>query len=177
MGGTIAQRFALEHPDRLLSLSLHSTLGRVSQASKLKFDIQLHLLRKLEVVDVLMSLAPMIWSEKTLSERRHLIEAFREERRKKGIPVSAEVYRLQLQAIAEADFLPHLGGIRVPVLVTAGADDGLIPAFESRLIHKAIPGSEYHVFSGCGHASSIENPRGFNTVSLRFLRRHGGVAP
>ncbi len=174
MGGAIAQRFALDHPGRLLSLSLHSTLGRVSSLTRLKFDTQLYLLQKLEVVDVLMSLAPMIWAERTLSERRHIIEAFRSARREKGLPVGKEVYRLQAQALLGADFLPRLGEIRVPVLVTAGAEDGLIPAHESRLIHKAIPGSEYHLFAGCGHASTMENSRGFNAVSLKFLKKHGG---
>jgi 3-oxoadipate enol-lactonase len=174
MGGAIAQRFALDHPDRLISLSLHSTMGRASALAKLKFDTQLRLLEKVEVVDVLMSLAPMIWSERTLSEKRHIIEAFRSRRGKKGLPVGKEVYALQARALMTVDFLPRLGEIRAPTLVTAGADDGLVPAFESRLIHKAIPGSEYHVFSGCGHASSIENSRGFNAVSIKFLKGHGG---
>ncbi len=176
MGGAVAQRFAIDHPDRLVSLSLHSTLGRTSSLSKLKFDTQLYLLKKLDVVDVLMSLAPMIWSERTLSERRYIIEAFRATRGKKGLPVDKGVYSLQAKALMSVDWLSRLGEIKAPVLITAGADDGLIPAFESRLIHKAIPGSEYHVFSGCGHASSIENSRGFNSVSIKFLKRHGGKA-
>jgi pimeloyl-ACP methyl ester carboxylesterase len=123
-----------------------------------------------------MSIAPMIWSERTLSQRPRVIEAFRAARRERGLQVSKEVYRLQATALLTADFLPRLGEISVPVLVTAGAEDGLIPTGESRLIHRAIPGSELHVFAGCGHASSIETTRGFNTVSLRFLQKNRGRA-
>jgi pimeloyl-ACP methyl ester carboxylesterase len=176
MGGAIAQRFAIDHPERLLSLSLHSTLGRINAHSKLKFDVQLYLLQKLEVMDVQMSIAPMIWSEETLSRRFHIIEEFRAARRNAGTPASKEAYRLQILALMGMDTFPQLGGIRVPVLVTAGADDGLIPPSESALVHKAIPGSEYHVFKGCGHATTVENARGFNTVSLKFLKRCGGMA-
>ncbi|MFH2115980.1 MAG: alpha/beta fold hydrolase [Spirochaetota bacterium] len=174
MGGAIAQRFAIDHPDRLLSLSLHSTMGRINAQTKLKFDVQLYLLQKLEVMDVQMSIAPMIWSEETLSKRYHIIEAFRAARKDAGPPAGKEVYRLQILALLGMDSFPGLGEIRVPVLVTAGADDGLVPASESALIHKAIPGSQFHVFRGCGHAATVENTRGFNTVSLKFLKRCGG---
>lgn len=176
MGGAIAQRFAIDYPDRLLSLSLHSTLGRVNAHSKLKFDVQLYLLQKLEVMDVQMSLAPMIWSGETLAKRFHVIEEFRAARKNSGPGASKEAYRLQALALLGMDSFPRLGEIKVPVLVTAGADDGLIPSSESVLIHKAIPGSQYHVFRGCGHATTIENTRGFNAVSLKFLKRCGGTA-
>ncbi len=176
MGGAIAQRFAIDHPGRLLSLSLHSTYARINAHTKLKFDVQLYLLQKLEVMDVQMSIAPMIWSEETLTKRFHIIEAFRAARKNAGPLASKETYRLQSLALLGMDFYPRLGEIRVPVLVTAGADDGLVPAAESALVHKAIPGSEYHVFRGCGHATTVENTRGFNTVSLKFLKRCGGTA-
>lgn len=174
MGGVIAQAFALSHPQRMVSLSLHSTFARVNGKMRCRFETELFLLKKVEVIDVLTSLAPLIWSERTLSERSHIIENFRASRKTKGMPVSKEVYELQGQAIMKTDFLSRLGQITVPVLITTGTDDGLVPPEESRLIHKAIPGSEYHLFSGCGHAVTFENPRGFNLVSLRFLRKHGG---
>ena len=176
MGGAIAQRLALDHPGRLLSLSLHSTLARMSARSRLRFETQLQLLEKVEVLDVLMSLAPMIWSERTLTERFHVIEAFRAARKEGGEIVSKEVYRLQLRALLGTDLLSRLGEIPVPVLVTAGADDLLIPPAESRLIHEAIPASRYHVFAGCGHATTMENARGFNMVSLDFLKKQAGRA-
>lgn len=176
MGGVIAQAFALRHPERLLSLSLHSTFARVTGKMRAQFETELYLLGKLEVGDVLMSLAPLIWAERTLTERRHIIEKFRADRRLTGIAVGKEVYGLQAKLVMRVDYLSELGRIEVPVLVTTGLDDGLIPPEESRLIHKAIPGSILRVFPGCGHAVTAENPRGFNTVSLRFLRELGGGA-
>jgi len=174
MGGAIAQAFALRHPERMLSLSLHSTFARVNGKMRARFENEVYLAGKLEVGEVLMSLAHMIWAERTFTERFHVIEAFRNARKKTGVPISREVFRLQGEAILRVNYLPRLGEIRVPVLVTTGDDDGLIPPEESRLIHKAIPGSSLHVFRDCGHAVTMENRRGFNTVSLRFLKRCSG---
>jgi len=175
MGGVIAQAFALRHPERLLSLSLHSTFARVTGKMRAQFETELYLLGKLEVGDVLRSLAPLIWAERTLTERRHIIEKFRSNRKTTGIAVDARVYELQARLVLGVDYLAELGRIYVPVLVTTGQDDGLVPPEESRLIHNAIPGSRLKVFPGCGHAVTIENPQGFNTVSLRFLKAQKGA--
>ena len=176
MGGVVAQAFALGYPERTVSLSLHSTFARVTGKMRAQFETELYLLGKLEVGDVLMSLAPLIWSERTLTERRYIIEKFRSDRRSAGIAVDRNVYGLQARLVLGVDYLGRLGGIKVPVLVTTGLDDGLVPPEESRLIHKAIPGSTLRVFPGCGHAVTAENPRGFNTVSLRFLKELRGRA-
>lgn len=176
MGGVIAQAFALRHPARLLSLSLHSTFARLTGKMRAQFETELYLLERLEVEDVLRSLAPLIWAERTLTERRYIIEKFRNDRRSAGIAVDKEVYGLQVRLVLKVDYLSRLGSIKVPVLVTTGLDDGLVPPEESHLIHEAIPGSWLKVFRDCGHAVTVENPRGFNTVSLRFLRAQEGKA-
>ncbi len=170
MGGVVAQRFALDHPDRLLSLSLHSTFARTGPLQRIAFETQILLAGKLDVADVLASLAPLVWSEYTLVHRRDVIERFRESRRRHGVPIGREVYSLQARALCRVDLLPLLGSISVPTLITAGARDLLVPAAASRAIHRAVPGSGYHEFRNCGHAPLVENARGFNTVSLRFLR-------
>ena len=59
--------------------------------------------------------------------------------------------------------------IRVPTLVTAGADDILVPSSESRTIHDCIAGSTYHEFEGCGHASNIEDFENFNRIQSAFF--------
>lgn len=174
MGGVIAQQFALDYPERLLTLSLHSTWARISEKTRLKFETQLYFLPKVPVSDVQFMLAPMIWAERTLKDRIYIIEAFRERKKMNPVLISSEVYRFQVLACLSTDFMHTLDRIHVPVLITAGAEDGLIPPSESRMIHKAIPGSEFHLFQDCGHASNTENWRGFNIISLKFLKGHGG---
>jgi pimeloyl-ACP methyl ester carboxylesterase len=176
MGGAIAQMFALKYPRKALSLSLHSTIARTGELFRAKLQAQVELLKKLEVHELLFSLAPWIWSEETLRDRPATIESFRAFRKACGLAVSKEVYRMQAIALMEFDVAARLCEIAVPVLVTAGADDILIPPSESRRIHDAIAGSEFQVFPGCGHASLVEKPEQFNAVSLGFLRAAGRTA-
>jgi 3-oxoadipate enol-lactonase len=174
MGGAIALHFALTYPRKVISLSLHSTIARTSALFRLKLATQVELLKKLEVRELLLSLAPWIWSEETLVHRRAVIESFRALRTARGLGLTREAYLLQAAALMEFDVLARLKELAVPVLVTAGSEDALIPPGESRLIHDAVIGSEFHVFPGCGHASLMENADQFNDVSLGFLGRNGG---
>lgn len=174
MGGIIAQAFALNFPDKTISLSLHSTFSRMTGKMYAQFQSKLNLLEKMAVADVQMSLAPLIWSERTLTARKYIIENFRRERINNPIFVSKEVYSLQINLLLSTNYLSQLSNIKAPVLVTTGKDDGLIPPQESHLIHNAIPHSKLCIFPNCGHAVTVENPRGFNLVSLRFLKAQIG---
>jgi pimeloyl-ACP methyl ester carboxylesterase len=175
MGGAVALAFALDFPRMVRSLGLHSTLARTSALFRLKLAVQRELLGKLEVAEVLYSLAPLIWSEETLTRRPQVIERFRESRRERGPLPTREAYDAQARALMEFDVLARLGEIRVPTLVTAGSDDALILPADSLLIHRGVRGSEMHVFEGCGHAALAEKAEEFNAVSMDFLARQGGT--
>jgi aminoacrylate hydrolase len=174
MGGTVAQLFALRCPERVSSLCLHSTWARTSAALRLKLQSQIDLLQKIELPELLLGLAPWIWSEETLVERPEVIAAFREVQRVGAPAIDKEVYILQARACLELDLSAELQGIEAPTLVTAGAEDLLIRPSDSELIHRRIPASVFHRFEGCGHASLVEKAEEFNAVSLEFLRAHGG---
>ena len=46
--------------------------------------------------------------------------------------------------------LPHLRRLRQPTLILAGDDDPIIPLVNARIMHRLIPDSTLHVYSG-GH--------------------------
>ena len=66
----------------------------------------------------------------------------------------------------------ELDGLAVPVLFVVGSDDPLIPAPMLRMLHEALPGSEYREFAGLGHSVYFEDPAGFNAAVAEFLDRH-----
>ena len=172
MGGIIAQQFAVTYTDRLKTLSLHSTLGKSATLLSLNFRSQINLLEKISVEELLFSLAPQIWSEETLENRADLIAEFRNLKKDSGSPASKEVYILQAAACLDFNLLPGLSAVKVPVLVTAGAEDILIHPRNSEAIHKAVPGSEYVVFQGCGHGPMMEKYKEFNSVAINFLKKN-----
>ncbi len=172
MGGIIAQSFAVTYPEKVMTLSLHSTLAKSSLLVNLHFRTQIDLLEKLSIGELLSSMAPTIWSEETLISRSDLLLEFRSLKKNAKPSVSKELYALQAYACLDFNLLDEISKIKVPVLVTAGAEDILIHPRNSKIIHQSIPESEYIEFLGCGHAALVEKHRDFNLKTLDFLKRN-----
>jgi len=168
MGGVVALLFATKYPARIRSVSLHSTPQKVGALSKIRLETWLLLLERLDLEDFLLHLAPWIWSKESLSRSRERIDQYREIQRARGATISKAIYELQCRASIRQTSIDFTG-IDVPVLVTAGSDDLLVHESESRMIHEMIPGSSFHVFDRCGHASFIENEKEFHQVQSAFL--------
>jgi pimeloyl-ACP methyl ester carboxylesterase len=78
-----------------------------------------------------------------------------------------------LRADEVHDTLDRLAEIRVPVLVTAGEWDVLIPSRYGQEVAARIPGADFHVFPGerSSHAYPWEMEDEFNRVTSEFLER------
>lgn len=69
------------------------------------------------------------------------------------------------------DLLPTL---RLPVLVTHGADDAVSLAARSHFAADAIPGAELSIYEGIGHAPFWEDAPRFNRELAQFVRKANG---
>ena len=79
-----------------------------------------------------------------------------------------------LHALRERpDSTPLLEGIRVPVLVVAGADDQITPAEGMREMASAIPDAEYVTVPEAGHLAPLEQPVAVNAAITAFLKKLG----
>nr|MBA2624375.1 alpha/beta fold hydrolase [Acidimicrobiia bacterium] len=67
----------------------------------------------------------------------------------------------------------RLGGVRVPVLVVAGARDPAYAALGERLV-SALPNASLALVPDAGHAAHLEQPDGFLAVLRPWLAAHGG---
>ncbi len=154
MGGMIAQTMAIEHPERVLSLtSIMSTTGNpaVGQPSP---EGMAALLR-----------APAQSREEFVDG---IVEAFRAIG-SKGFDFDEDALRAQAAAsydrgynpigvarqlvaiIASGDRTPRLAGLKMPVLVVHGEGDLLIDVSGGRATAAAIPGSRLELIPGMGH--------------------------
>jgi 3-oxoadipate enol-lactonase len=77
-----------------------------------------------------------------------------------------------VDAFLELDVTARLPRITAPTLVLCGGEDALKPPAYSRLIAEGIPGAEFLVVPGAGHAVVIEQPEPVNTAILGFLAKH-----
>ncbi len=154
MGGMIAQIVAIEHPERVRTLtSIMSTTGDPSVGGATP-----------EALGAL--LAPAATTREEAQARA--VAAYRvigspgypldEEGLRERVGLSfdrahdpAGVGRQLLAILASPDRTPRLGEIGVPALVIHGAQDALVNVSGGRATAAAIPGSELAVLEGMGH--------------------------
>jgi pimeloyl-ACP methyl ester carboxylesterase len=154
MGGYIAQLVAINHPNRVLSLT--SIMSGPARAEAVE--------AKPEGMAVLMVTPPATREERievALNGRRVLLgsadsfdEAFERARASRAIdrayyPVG--VARQLAAILAAKPRLERLKQLRVPTLVIHGIDDVLVPVENGRLVADAVPGARLIEFDGMGH--------------------------
>lgn len=155
MGGMIAQLMAIEHGERLLSLtSIFSTTGnsKLPQADKRAMDALTKRPDSLEeeaLVEHGIMVANAIGSPAFKPEA----EALRE-RVLRGIrrSVYPEGFTRQMAAIIDdGDRTQRLANVRVPTLVLHGEADPLVKVEGGRATAAAIPGARLETIEGWGH--------------------------
>ena len=153
MGGMIVQTLAIEHPDRLLSMtSMMSTTGDTDVGQPTP-----------EARSLSLAAPP--------TDRESYVARYVEGIRTWGSPAFFDEDRLRASAAAAFDrcFQPDgqarqaraifsgssrtaaLGDVRVPALVVHGSEDNLIDASGGRRTAEAIPGARFVLIDGMGH--------------------------
>ena len=61
--------------------------------------------------------------------------------------------------------------LNLPMLYTTGENDVLVHPETIRIASELIPHSEFYVFRNAGHSSYYEQPKHFNEVVHRFLKK------
>jgi pimeloyl-ACP methyl ester carboxylesterase len=154
MGGMIAQTVAIEHPDRVRSLtSIMSTTGdaTVGQGTQEALGALLAApaTTRQEAVERTVAIFRVIGSpgfeldEADLRERAGLAYDRADD------PLG--VARQLLAIIASGDRTASLRSLNVPTLVLHGADDSLVDVSGGQATADAIPDAELVIFDGMGH--------------------------
>jgi len=168
-GGAVGALFAAHQPDRVRSLlSIASSDGFIDVMATEVVRWREATVRSLEGPDrgVLSDiLEPVVYSPA-------YIEAHREERvlRRKQIAALPTAWFEGLVGLLDSaesfSLRSELGAISCPTLVVAAELDGFIPLERCRGLAEAIPGAEFRVIKGAGHAVVVEQPE--NIVDLAF---------
>lgn len=168
LGGAIALRLCAQHPDRALSLQLHSSWLVTEGYASYSLRLLRTLLERGGVDLYYEATIPLLFSPAFLAERFSDLQAILE-----GMLAHAsspDGLRGQIEANLGHDGRQDAAGIGLPTLVTVGSQDLIFPPAVSRQLHEAIPGSAFHVFDGGGHLVSMEAAPEFNRVTLGWLR-------
>ena len=170
MGSAIAQELAINRPELVATLQLHSTWDRPYPHLVRQLRLRQELARR-ELWD-LFALNSVLWLFPPEYANEHGAELAEREALLFATHPPARGLVGHYQAGIEHETRGRLGRIRAPTLVTYGTLDlATLPAY-NQAVHAQIPGAELHVFAGAGHLTFSERPAEFNRVTLAFLARH-----
>lgn len=155
MGGMIAQRMAVHHPQRVKSLTLVMTTSGARHLPQPALRVRQALLAKPRstavggVVAHLERLVHTIGSPGYRPEPARLRQRLEASVRRAYRP--AGTARQLLAIVADGDRTPLLGQIRQPTRVVHGADDPLVPPAAGQHLASQIAGATLDLVPGMGH--------------------------
>jgi pimeloyl-ACP methyl ester carboxylesterase len=167
LGGTIAMRLAIDHPERVERLVLVATSSRVGRTAAGWYrerramveheDSWLRETLDRDTADVYAQ-APNELDEGLLIRRQST-----QDPRGYGNTCAA------MAALFEAPLDPELSGIKAPALIVASDLDQHCPPKAAEIIHAGIRGSRIEILKGAGHAIPVERPRELSESMNKFL--------
>jgi len=167
LGGTIAMRVGIDHPERVERLVLVATSSRVGRSAAGWYrerramveheDSWLRETLDRDTADVYAQ-APNELEEGLLIRRQSTADP-----RGYGNACAA------MAALFEAPLDPELGHIKAPALIVASDLDQHCPPKAAEIIRSGIPGSRIEILKGAGHAIPVERPRELAAAINKFL--------
>lgn len=179
IGGAVAQRFAIQSPERVKSLTMLDVVSYDSWPSKRTHEqMQSGLEKLIKASDTDHREHFREWLYSTVQNKDRLADT------------SMDTYLdFICGPVGQASFFQHqvmhydpkhtqevapryaeLG--QNPVQLIWGADDAWQVEAWAHKLHAAIPGSELHILQDCGHFSMEDQPEAISALLVDFLGRH-----
>ncbi len=167
LGGAIAMKYTLDHPDSVTQLVLMATGGieeretyfRMEGIQRMVKDFAGGVLDR-EGMRGLMSLL--------VHDTKHITEELLDER----VPVVQTQPKEVLSTMRVPNLEGRLPEIKVPILGYWGTDDRFCPASGANKILAGCPNVEFVLVNRCGHWVMVEHAAMFNNTTLDFLQRN-----
>jgi len=165
MGGTVAERFALDFPDRTLGLVLLNTFASLRDngaAAELATAVR-------GMTDGVPADFVRAFQQSTVARPtpsgvidRSVAESLR---------VPPRVWRALVEEFVRTNVVGELSRIDVPALVVWGNREQYVTRADAELTQKSIPGATLLVYEGAGHAPHWEAPAEVAADLVVFFRK------
>jgi 4,5:9,10-diseco-3-hydroxy-5,9,17-trioxoandrosta-1(10),2-diene-4-oate hydrolase len=178
LGGGLALKYTLTHPDQVEKLVLVSSAGLGSETtwplrlSTLPFlgPWVLHPARRvLSVFFKRLVYDPAVITDDFVELRYRLLLPRKNRRALLKVLRSLLTLRGVRPGILNP-VLENLGSIRVPTMIIWGTHDRILPLRHAHRAKAGIPGAVLHVFDKCGHMPNYEYHGKFNGLVTAFLK-------
>ncbi|MBU2548580.1 MAG: alpha/beta hydrolase [Proteobacteria bacterium] len=170
MGGMIAQRIAIDHPERVKGLVLVCTHCGGDQLVRASDEV-LGIFSEYVMTGTPEAAArtpECLFAPDTVAKRPEIVRGYQAVSAEH--PPSLQSMMNQFAAVQGHDTFHDLPRVQAPTLVLTGDLDVLIPPENSRILAERIPGARLRIIEGGAHQFTVEQADAFNQAVLDFLQ-------
>ncbi len=174
MGGFVAQRLAVNHPELLRSVTILDSAADPEPVENLKgYNMLNFLMRWVGAWSIVGSLMPILFGKSFLADdaKKDIRDTWRNRLKKlsrKGTPLAVK------GVLERGSFSDQLPKITLPTLIIVGEEDVATVPAKSEKMHAAIAGSKLVYIPKAGHSSPIENPEAVTAAIEEFIAQADG---
>lgn len=163
-GGVLALSFAIHHPERIGRLILCGAAAGFPEDRRQAWSAMAQQVEQGGIAAVADAAAQQALAADYRAQHPQALAALRQAL----LAVDPAAFRAACAILAEADLMPLLHKLAIPVLVVCGAEDAVAPPALSREIADKVASARYVELPGCGHCPQLEAPQPFLDAIARF---------
>ncbi|MGK8486423.1 alpha/beta fold hydrolase [Nocardia asiatica] len=172
LGGWVAARVAVDHPDRVERLVLNTAGGSQADPEVMRRIVTLSMAAAADPAwETVQARIKWLMADKSKGYDDIVASRQRVYRQPGFVAAMRDIMALQDPEIRQRNLLgpAEYGRITAPTLVLWTSDDPTADVGEGRRIASMIPGARFEVMPGCGHWPQYEDAKTFNALHLDFL--------
>jgi len=166
MGGMIGQGLALNHTNRLQSLTLCDTAATIPKEAQPIWQERIDTAHDKGMQALVEPTLERWFTPSFLRQNPQILALIR----KQFLSTPVKGYIGCIEAIRKLNYLDRLSEIKMPTLIIVGEDDPGTPVAASEAIHERIINSKLVVLPSARHFSNVEQPEAFNAALMKFLK-------
>jgi 2-hydroxy-6-oxonona-2,4-dienedioate hydrolase len=172
LGGWVAARAAVDHPDKVDRLVLNTAGGSQADPEVMQRIITLSVAAAENPTwETVQARIKWLMADKSKGYDDLVASRQRIYRQPGFVAAMRDIMALQDPKIRARNLLgpAEYGAITAPTLVLWTSDDPTADVEEGRRIASMIPGARFELMAGCGHWPQYEDAKTFNRLHLDFL--------
>ncbi|TYB84115.1 MAG: alpha/beta hydrolase [Kosmotoga sp.] len=171
-GGQVAEIFAIQHPEKVQSIVLANTVGRINSYLSELGEAWKEAADTKDGEKFFKLAIPFIYSDHFYNNNLEWLKNRQKIFKKLLTEKWFEGFKRLASSNPDFNVIDEVHMIKAPTLLLASDKDIITPIEEVDELHNRIPDNEYIIIKNAGHASVLEKPKEFITAVTGFVLKN-----